>query len=131
MTRQYIDPKKQGIFSKMYQWLEMEPNLSLGAKMVYARLAWYSSNKTGAGWIAQPKQTTLAAALAIPERTCRDYIKELVNFGLLEVKRRGLGRSDHYRFPAHPIMPGVGENPLSEAQLAVITEAEMPEIEPN
>jgi hypothetical protein len=114
MTKRYINPKASDRYSKMHEWLEREPKLSLGAKVVYARLARYASDKAGRGWIAYPKQSTLSEALAIPERTCRDYIEELVAFGLLESCRRGLGKSNYYRFLEHAVIPGVGEDPLTE-----------------
>jgi hypothetical protein len=114
MTKRYINPKREGRFSKMYEWLEREPKLSLGAKMVYARLARYASDKAGRGWIAYPRQSTLSDSLAIPERTCRDYIAELIEFGLVESHQRGLGKSNYYRFLEHAVMSGVGEDPLTE-----------------
>lgn len=89
------------------------PVLTLLAKLLYGRLSQYA----GRNGQAFPKQATLAAELAVDERSARRAITELCDFGLIRVvKATGAARlshaPDHYEFLWHAIFdaPGPDEN---------------------
>jgi hypothetical protein len=126
MQRRYINNKADGRYSRMFEWLEMCPDLSPGAKLVYARLRRYASDKDGRGWIAYPRQSSLSEAVGIPERTCKSHIAELVKMGLLESVKRGTGKSNFYRFPVNKVMPGEGDDPTSEMPPADFDSGDIP-----
>jgi hypothetical protein len=65
---------------------------SRGAKDLYQLLATYC----GAKEIAWPGQARLADELGVSDRTVRTWTRELVAKGLLEVKRRGLTKTNLY-----------------------------------
>jgi len=44
-----------------------------------------------------PGQLTLAEDMGAAERSVRTYLKELETAGLLEIKQRGLGKTNLYR----------------------------------
>lgn len=83
-------------------WLLCRTEVSHGAKLCYARLAQFA----GRDGRCFPMQPTLAGELGITERTARDYIRELEEFGLVESVRTGLGRENRYHFLDHPWQHG-------------------------
>ena len=68
--------------------------LSQGAKLTFGRFRMYAGrdNRT------HPKRETLADELGCSTRQVDNYIKELVDFGLISVKRTGCGRANRYSF---------------------------------
>jgi hypothetical protein len=71
--------------------IEME-GLSLGAKMTWAAMSSYARDE-GPVW---PGQLRLASMLNVSERHIQRYIGELRDRGLVEIKRRGQGKTNLY-----------------------------------
>jgi hypothetical protein len=71
--------------------------VSGGAKLAYGQLARYAG-KDGRCF---PKQSTLAAALAVSERQVRRYLRELEAAQLLRTTQRGLNEPNSYEFLWH------------------------------
>lgn len=97
---QRINPWRMFIGSMVPNWLQCRPEVSQGAKLAYARLAQYA----GENGHCFPKQVTLAAELGVSERTAHEYVRELVELGLIEKERPGLGLSNRYFFLDHQWM---------------------------
>lgn len=93
----YINPYKLFRGSFVPNWLLCRHELSQGAKLCYARLSHFA----GKDGHAYPAQQTLADELGCSEREARRYLVELQKAGLIEAKRRGLGKTNYYRFLLH------------------------------
>jgi len=93
-----INPWRRFTGSMIPNWLQRRREIGQGPKLAYARLAQHA----GKGGRCFPKQETLAAELGVGERTVNEYIRILVKFGLIDVERPGLGRSNRYFFLDHP-----------------------------
>lgn len=85
----------QGCFAPY--WLLEYPDLSTGAKLCYIRLMGYA----GKDGFCYPSTDTLAASLGISERQTRYYTQELIEKKFMESRRRGLGKTNSYRFLWH------------------------------
>ena len=92
-------------------WLLCRREISPGAKLAYARLVQYA----GRGGRCFPKQESIALELGVSARTIRTYLRELIDFSLLEGVRNGLGTSNNYYFLDHP---WIHENPSFERRLS-------------
>lgn len=95
-----FNPYKMFVGSFIPQWLECRPEISPGAKIVYARMCRYA----GRNGRCNPRQGVLAKTIGLGERQARTYIKELEEFSLIESERLGLGKSNIYKFLAHEWM---------------------------
>jgi len=87
------DPVVQGGFTQVPNFILQNPEVSTGAKVIYAmflRYAWHNES-------CFPGQERLAKDTGVGERSVRTYIQELERHGLLEVKRRGQGKTNLYR----------------------------------
>jgi hypothetical protein len=112
--RGYIVPfGKWTQWSAVPDWLERIPSheLSFPAKLLYARLCRYGGSKG----VAFAKQATIAEAIGSTERSVKKYVAELARAKLIEVRRRGQGRPNEYRFLAHAWM--VGEPSISSSEV--------------
>ena len=76
------------------------PKLSLGAKLLWARLARYA----GTDGACFPALGTLAADLGCSERQIQRYVAELVRARYLAGRQRGFNRSNFYQFLWHPAL---------------------------
>ena len=86
--------------------------LSHGAKICYGRLARYA----GKDGLCFPKIKNLADEIGVKRRAVDSYIKELKDFGLIEVKRRGLNKSNRYYFLDHEVLRDALTNALVDAE---------------
>ena len=86
------DPVIRGGFTQIPNFILREPNLSIGAKITYSMFLSYAWNDD----YCYPGQQRLAKDIGVAERSVRTYLKELKEFGLLEVKQRGLGKTNFY-----------------------------------
>lgn len=87
------DPIAQGGFTQVPNFILVKSDLSIGAKVIYSmflRYAWHNDS-------CFPGQERLAKDMGIAERSVRTYIQELEKHDLLEVKRRGQGRTNLYK----------------------------------
>src|ERR1035437_5480160 len=75
-----INPWRMFIGSMIPNWLQRRTEVSQGAKLAYARLAQHAGEKGR----CFPRQRTLATELGVSERTVREYLRELVEFKLIE-----------------------------------------------
>jgi hypothetical protein len=96
----YINPWSQFVGCFLPNWLLERPELTLGAKVTYARLAQFAGRKG----VAIVRRNVLATKLASSERSVGTYLTELIDCGLIEGKRLGLGRPNQYRFFKHEWM---------------------------
>lgn len=87
-------------FAPLENWLMSRPELSPGAKIVYARMRQYGGT-TGAVFCLQQ---TLADETGTTRRAVRRYVSELVEHGLITSARRGQHSSNSYRLLSHPWM---------------------------
>lgn len=96
-------------------WLLRRPEVSWAAKLVYGRLRQYAGEH-GAAW---PCVQTLGTELGTSRRCATNYLRELVDLGLIAVvSGRGPGKSSTYYFVDHewraapaPVSPGYGTSP--------------------
>ena len=109
--RSRINPWNKFLGTYVPDWLLRRSDVSEGAKLCYGRLLRYA----GEAGFAFPKQATLAQELGISTRTAHERIRELAERGLVEVRQRGLQRSNHYFFLDHPWM---NENPADRRNVA-------------
>jgi hypothetical protein len=93
----YINPWSQFVGCFLPNWLLERPELTLGAKVTYARLAQFAGRKG----VAIVRRSALATKLASSERSVGTYLTELIDAGLIEGSRPGLGQPNQYRFLDH------------------------------
>jgi hypothetical protein len=87
------DPVTQHGFTMVPNFLLTKNDISVGAKLAYAMLLKYA----WANDACFPGQTTLAQDMGAALRSVRTYLKELEAAHLLEIKQRGLGKTNLYR----------------------------------
>ena len=87
------DPVTLHGFTQVPNFILTKKELSVGAKLAYAMLLKYA-------WGDQacfPGQLKLAEDMGAGERSVRTYLKELETAHILEIKQRGLGKTNLYR----------------------------------
>jgi hypothetical protein len=87
------DPIVRGGFTQVPNFILKDPAVSLGAKVAYALLLsfyWYNNQ-------VFPGQERLAADMGMSVSRANDFIKELETRGLIDVTRRGQGRTNLYK----------------------------------
>ena len=87
------DPVTLHGFTQVPNVILTDKTLSVGAKLSYAMLLKYAWSQDA----CFPGQQTLADDMGAGERSIRTYLKELEDVGFLEVKQRGLGKTNLYR----------------------------------
>ena len=87
------DPVTLHGFTQVPNVILTDKTLSVGAKLAYAMLLKYAWSHDA----CFPGQQTLANDMGAGERSIRTYLKELEDVGFLEVKQRGLGKTNLYR----------------------------------
>jgi hypothetical protein len=87
------DPVTLHGFTQVPNFILTKKELSVGAKLAYAMLLKYAWGDDA----CFPGQLKLAEDLGAAERSIRSYLKELETTGLLEIKQRGLGKTNLYR----------------------------------
>ena len=96
------DPVTMHGFTQVPNVILTDKTLSVGAKLAYAMLLKYAWSKDA----CFPGQQTLADDMGAGERSIRTYLKELEDVGFLEVKQRGLGKTNLYRLFLTVTKPG-------------------------
>ena len=87
------NPILQKGFTQIPNFVLEDPNLSLGAKTAYAlflKYAWYND-------YVFPGQERLARDAGISKSRFSEFTRELREKGLIEVERRGLGKTNLYK----------------------------------
>src|SRR5208337_1857394 len=101
------DPVTRHGFTQVPNFILTKKELSVGAKLAYAMLLKYA-------WGDQacfPGQLKLAEDMGAGERSVRTYLKELETVGILEIKQRGLGKTNLYRLHLTISKAGKGRHP--------------------
>lgn len=87
------DPVARGGFTQVPNFILRDNSLSLGAKVAYAmflQFAWHNDS-------CFPGQDRLAYHMGMSVSRVNEYVKELEAAGLIEIKRRGQGKTNLYR----------------------------------
>lgn len=79
-------------YLKVPNHIAQSKELSLGAKLCYGRLVQYIGNNQ----YCYPSYATLGQELGISERQAKRYVKELIEHGLINKKRRGKEQTNLY-----------------------------------
>src|ERR1700688_1167025 len=87
------DPVTRHGFTQVPNFILTKKDISVGAKLAYAMLLKYAWNNDA----CFPGQVRLAEDMGAAERSVRTYLKELETAELLEIKQRGLGKTNLYR----------------------------------
>lgn len=87
-----FDPVSTGGFTQLPNCVLNDKNISLSAKVVYAKLLSYAWHNNA----VYPGQETMAQELGVTRPTVNKSIGELERVGFLEVKRRGQGLTNVY-----------------------------------
>ena len=87
------DPVARGGFTQVPNFILRHPDLSLGAKVTYSMFLHYAWNNDS----CFPGQERLAADMGITQGRVSQFIKELQQADLIEITRRGLGKTNLYR----------------------------------
>lgn len=80
-------------FTQVPNFILTNAKLSVGAKLAYAMLLKYAWQDDA----CFPGQVKLAEDMGATDRSVRTYLKELEAAELLEIKQRGLGKTNLYR----------------------------------
>jgi biotin operon repressor len=86
------DPIVRGGFTQVPNFILRDPNLSIGAKVVYAMFlsyAWHNDS-------CFPGQERLAEDMGMSVSRVNEFIKALESAGLIVITRRGQGRTNLY-----------------------------------
>jgi helix-turn-helix protein len=87
------DPIARGGFTQVPNFILENSALSLGAKVTYALFLHFAWNKDS----VFPGQDRLAAHMGMSTSRANEYIKELEAAGLIEITRRGQGKTNIYK----------------------------------
>lgn len=93
-------PYRLFVGSFLPNWLLKSKDVSVGAKVCYARLCQFAGERND----CRPSQETLATELGVTVRQVRRYLAELEESKLVEGDQRGLGQSNVYFFLWHESM---------------------------
>lgn len=85
-------------FTQVPNFLLKSRHLSAGDKLAYAMLLSYAWQKDS----CFPGQETLAKDLGLSDRSVRTHLKSLERRGLLNIRRRGQGRTNIYELSLRP-----------------------------
>ena len=80
-------------FTQVPNFILTNAHISVGAKLAYAMLLKYAWQDEA----CFPGQVKLAEDMGATDRSVRTYLKELEAAELLEIKQRGLGKTNLYR----------------------------------
>ena len=97
------DPITLHGFTQVPNFVLTQKELSVGAKLAYAMLLKYAWGDQA----CYPGQLKLAEDMGAAERSVRTYLKELETVGILEIRQRGLGKTNLYRL--HLTIPKGGK----------------------
>ena len=86
------DPIARHGFTQIPNFILRNPDITVGAKTVYSLLLSYAWNND----CCFPGQETLADHAGISKRSVVTFMAELERVGLIEVQRRGLGKTNFY-----------------------------------
>src|SRR5580704_5669786 len=88
-----LDPVARGGFTQVPNFILRDSDISLGAKVAYSMFLhfdWYNEG-------CFPGQNRLAGHMGMSVSRVNEFIKELEAAGLIEITRRGQGRTNLYK----------------------------------
>ena len=88
-----LDPVAHGGFTQVPNFILRDGTLSLGAKVAYSMFLHFAWNNDS----CFPGQDRLAQHMGMSVSRVNEYIKELEAAGLIEITRRGQGKTNLYR----------------------------------
>ena len=88
-----LDPVARGGFTQVPNFILRDGTLSLGAKVAYSMFLHFAWNNDS----CFPGQDRLAQHMGMSVSRVNEYIKELEAAGLIEITRRGQGKTNLYR----------------------------------
>ena len=88
-----LDPVARGGFTQVPNFILRDGTLSLGAKVAYSMFLHFAWNNDS----CFPGQDRLAGHMGMSVSRVNEYIKELEAAGLVEITRRGQGKTNLYR----------------------------------
>ena len=88
-----FDPITRGGFTQVPNFILTDDTLGLGAIVAYAMFLHYAWHKDS----CFPGQDRLAEAMGMSKSRVNEFIKELERVGLIEIRRRGQGKTNIYR----------------------------------
>ena len=88
-----LDPVARGGFTQVPNFILRDGTLSLGAKVAYSMFLHFAWNNES----CFPGQDRLAQHMGMSVPRVNEYIKELKEAGLVEITRRGQGKTNLYR----------------------------------
>jgi hypothetical protein len=88
-----LDPIARGGFTQVPNFILRDGTLSLGAKVAYAMFLHFAWNNQS----CFPGQDRLAEHMGMSVSRVNEYIKECERAGLIEITRRGQGKTNLYR----------------------------------
>ena len=86
------DPVARYGFTQLPNFILRNPEISIGAKTVYSLFISYAWHNN----FCFPGQETLAKAIGMSVGSVNAFIKELEAVGLVEIERRGQGKTNFY-----------------------------------
>jgi len=87
------DPVARGGFTQVPNFILRDPNISLGAKVAYSMFLHFAWNNDS----CFPGQERLAGHMGMSVSRVNEFIKELEAGGLIEITRRGQGKTNLYK----------------------------------
>jgi hypothetical protein len=93
ITLDTTDPIVRGGFTQVPNFILKMPELSVGAKMVYAMFLHYAWNNES----CFPGQDRLGEDMGLSRSRVSELIGEIVRAGLVEITRRGQGKTNLYK----------------------------------
>ena len=87
------DPVAQGGFTQVPNFILSDPNLSVGAKVVYSMFLSYAWHNN----LCFPGQERLAKAIGLSPSRVSELTKECSDYDLIEITRRGQGKTNIYK----------------------------------
>jgi biotin operon repressor len=87
------DPVARGGFTQVPNFILRDGTLSLGAKVAYSMFLHFAWNNDS----CFPGQDRLATHMGMSVSRVNEYIKELEAAGLIDITRRGQGKTNLYR----------------------------------
>lgn len=88
-----LDPVAKGGFTQVPNFILRDGSLTLGAKVAYSMFLHFAWNNDS----CFPGQDRLAYHMGMSVASVNNYIKELERASLVEIKRRGQGKTNLYR----------------------------------
>ncbi len=88
-----LDPVARGGFTQVPNFILRDGALSLGAKVAYSMFLHFAWNNDS----CFPGQDRLAEHMGLSISRANEYVKELEKAGLIEITRRGQGKTNLYR----------------------------------